>query len=314
MTPAQAARESLRAARRWSGTPDELRRLLRDADALLSRRLGRMARLAPEMRFSEAQVVQYREQIGLVLDALDRNLLALTQQRAESAAASGLGRTTRVLQGLETHFTGVSQPLDLDTARQLSRSARGIRASLLQQHRTSIARYGQSMIGEFERIIQSGFVGGAPQLDVIRGLVSAAPPDIASTLWRQAPKWFPDPKTGFVRRQYWAERIVRTETAYAYESANQEAMETHSERIPGLKRKILAYFDRRTAPDSIGVHGQIRGIKQNFEDGAGRSYLHPPARPNDRETVIPWRDHWDEDASTRPATAADISRLARRQA
>lgn len=91
-------------------------------------------------------------------------------------------------------------------------------------------------------------------------------------------------------------------TAYAYNAANQATISTAKVvDFPDLQKKILAHFDNRTAPDSIYVHGQIRPVAGLFHDGAGREYLHPPARPNDRETVIPWRPVWHELPATAPA-------------
>lgn len=55
-----------------------------------------------------------------------------------------------------------------------------------------------------------------------------------------------------------------------------------------LKKSAIATFDARTSYDSYPVHGQVRELDEMFEDGAGRRYLHPPGRPNDREKEIPW--------------------------
>jgi hypothetical protein len=104
----------------------------------------------------------------------------------------------------------------------------------------------------------------------------------------------------FSSRRGWAERIVRTETAAAYNGARMLAIREASKEWPDVKKKILATFDKRTAYDSVAVHGQVRDLNDSFIDGAGRMYLQPPARPNDREIVIPWRPAWREMAHTRP--------------
>jgi hypothetical protein len=96
-------------------------------------------------------------------------------------------------------------------------------------------------------------------------------------------------------------------TAYAYNAAGLNTMQGfRNTDFPDMQKKILAHFDSRTAPDSIAVHGQIRPLDGYFMDGAGRQYLHPPGRPNDRETVIPWRPHWGELDSTDPPDDAEI--------
>ena len=118
----------------------------------------------------------------------------------------------------------------------------------------------------------------------------------------------------FVRYRSWAERIVRTETAYAYNASRMETLhEAKARDFPDLGKKILATFDPRTAADSVAVHGQVRELREAFVDGAGRVYQHPPARPNDRETVIPWRSGWQDVAASRPEPAP-VRQRARREA
>lgn len=98
-------------------------------------------------------------------------------------------------------------------------------------------------------------------------------------------------------------------TAYAYNRARLVGLQTeYASGDRGLRKKILAHFDSRTAPDSIAVHGQIRKLDGLFQDGAGRQYLQPPARPNDRETVIPWRMSWSESEHTKPQPAATVAK------
>ena len=92
-------------------------------------------------------------------------------------------------------------------------------------------------------------------------------------------------------------------------------MQGMADEFPEMKKKILAHFDSRTAEDSIAVHGQVRNVSgagSLFRDGAGREYEHPPARPNDRETVIPWMDEWEDTRMTRPLTAGEQERAVAR--
>lgn len=95
-------------------------------------------------------------------------------------------------------------------------------------------------------------------------------------------------------------RIVRTEIARAKNIAAGAIIGILARRFPGFRKKIVATWDTRTAYDSKVVHGQIRTVDETFLDGAGRVYLLPPARPNDREVVIPWRIGWPETSATRP--------------
>jgi hypothetical protein len=185
-----------------------------------------------------------------------------------------------------------------------------VRPSLLQRHATSVDRYGEAMIRDMQRELAQGFTQGLSQGQMVdritslqgpRGMVSIRAVEIQpGTVVRLDEEFIPEGL--FIRRRSWAWRILRTETAEAQNAVNQEALEANATR--GLRRKILAMMDNRTAEDSIHVHGQIRGIRQKFTDGAGRRYLRPPARPNDRETLIPWRSDWPETAHSRPLTEA----------
>lgn len=99
-------------------------------------------------------------------------------------------------------------------------------------------------------------------------------------------------------------------TSYAYNAAKLDTFsQLRRDGLPSLKKKIVAHFDRRTAPDSIAVHGQIRdvdGPNSYFVDGDARVYQHPPARPNDRETVLPWLEEWGESEATRPLSPSEV--------
>lgn len=71
-----------------------------------------------------------------------------------------------------------------------------------------------------------------------------------------------------------------------------------------VKKSALAVIpsDGRTDPDSYPVHHQVRELDEEFVDGDGRRYMHPPGRPNDREKEIPYFD--DDDLVGPPAPQA----------
>ena len=79
-----------------------------------------------------------------------------------------------------------------------------------------------------------------------------------------------------------AERIVRTEQSFAM---HRRQIEDARALDLGLRKQLVAVRDDRTGEDSLRVDGQIREIDEPFFDGV-RHYMHPPNRPNDRETVV----------------------------
>lgn len=293
-----------RADRLYARSPQSLKQMLEDADKALAVRLASLQKKhgGPKGKFTEENAKLVRMQVQIVQAYANQRLLGLTHDQAKKAVSASVKSTVALAKNLERHFTGISKPLNLEQAAVMDPLISGTNSSLLGRHRSSVERYGLAMVADFERVIRTGFVEGLTNHEVIQRMVStgAVSGITALSLSQAEPAHFPKP-TGYMRKQYWAERIVRTETAYAYNRANLQTMQTAQQTdFQDMQKKILATFDNRTAPDSIAVHGQIRKLDENFRDGAGREYLHPPARPNDRETVIPWRPEWRELPNTVP--------------
>lgn len=93
-------------------------------------------------------------------------------------------------------------------------------------------------------------------------------------------------------RQSRAERVVRTEMAYAYNRAHHEDLRRADADDPGYQKTLDATLDTRTGDDSVFVDGQVRELDEPFRDNEGRVYMHPPNRPNDREVELPTRPEW----------------------
>jgi hypothetical protein len=304
--PEEAVQETLARARRLfaSGSGTTLG-ILKEAESLLTAKLHAQIKKGggSDSTFTGSHAFAWKKQIQIVNDYLVQRMKGLTDEQATQAIQSSIDSTVNVLKSFEQKFTGISQPLALDTQQTRDEVVRGSNASLLRSRESSWNRYGESMVKSFETTMRVGEMAGLKQHEMISFLIKAGAKGgiTAESLHQKEPQYFPAP-TGYVRKRYWAERIIRTETVYAYNVASVHALAFEQQTdFPDLKKKILAMMgDPRTAEDSIAVHGQVRGINEYFRDGAGREYMHPPARPNDRETVIPWRDHWGEVAKTAP--------------
>lgn len=287
---------------RTNAVARELESELLEAQRNLARRLrSEAARYGGSTaRFTGASAKSYERQIELSLQYLQARMVGLTEAQATAAIASSMTQTVRLMEGLEQRFTGIHRPLRLRQADRMRSAVRGAQSTLLRHIPTSVDRYGRNMIGQFERIMRVGLVQGSTLDEMTAALTGhGGPTGMVSMRATVTPSGVlrleeaDIPEGLFVRHRYWAERIVRTEVIRSYNGARLEGMRAiQEEDFPDLQKKIVAILDRRTAADSIAVDGQIRGIDEMFEDGAGRLYLYPPARPNDRETVIPWRPHW----------------------
>lgn len=283
MTPDELIRSLVRQAEQVSTCTDAVGRraaqsLLRDlkaADADLS---ARLTRISVRNAFGARQVAAYRAQIRAVIATVEPRLLGVTQRTAQAAADFGSRSAVAELERIESAFRGAVTPLPLKLAIRASRVGERVGASLLSRHESSVARYGQAMVQNFERHLRVGLLAGDTPSQMVDRLAGE----------------------GFSARRGWAWRIVRTETSYAMNASKLDALRVLRDGGEEVQKKILATFDNRTAMDSKAVHGQIRPIDGLFVDGLGRRYLAPPARPNDREVVVPWRSGWPDRGYTRP--------------
>ena len=292
----------------------ELLKMLKQSDARIARKLAKMA-TGGDLPFTVTQAHVMRSQMRVVIHYTEARLLGLTETQAMYAVRGGVKSTAALLEHLEMAFTGIRTPLRIRQAAAMNRIINGTRASLLAQHETSVARYGKAMVQAMERRIRNGILDGKTTHEVVDSIVKLKGPkgtvSMASFIADGKLVSLSDEhiKEGlFVRYRSWAERIVRTETANAYEEANMWSLYEARGQLPDLKKKILAVFDNRTADDSKAVHGQVRDLEGYFQDGAGRSYQRPPGRPNDRETMIPWRAGWKETPATKQKSASYAGR------
>ncbi len=292
----------------------ELLRVLREADVRLAKKLAALSVGKGELRFTAAQAIAFRTQIQLTIAHVEGKLGTIAEGAGEAAIGKSVADGQKVLAKLEQAFKNVSVNPSVMAAMQQSHVLRGPKAALVTRVATSLDRYGMQMGTEFSRILQVGLASGASNEEMVAALVKHGGPrgPKVSLAAREDEKGIVTriregniPEGLFVRHRYWAERIVRTEIAYAYNGTRYQSLLAMRAEGMEVKKKIVAVFDTRTAPDSIAVHGQVRELEDMFLDGAGRVYLHPPARPNDRETILPWFDDWAEVPSTEPPTEAE---------
>lgn len=153
---------------------------------------------------------------------------------------------------------------------------------LLMRFEASRMSYSEQVISRLSSVLQRSFLLRETPLEAVKAIMKPA---------------------GIMKEEQWrAARIIRTETANAYEMAGW-----HSGRVAilngdlpaGTQKRLVSHFDNRTARDSYSPrqHGQVQDWDKEFEDPVtGRTYMHPPNRPNDRATMIPWNKGWSEDA------------------
>lgn len=269
-----------------------LTRILEKADADLSRRLAATARVkggAGKASFTAEDLRVTLMHVRDVTRTVKRGLTSTLLETGSEAADRATGHLIDYMGKADEAFRGVgSRPLALKEAAILEQAVSGTETTILRRLASSgepgtgtephpaklgiLERYGVETVGKFEDVLQLGLVARKPWSEVRSDLVDSSP------FLQGAP-------------QYWAERIVRTETMGIYNRAGWEGMRAANEQLEDMARIVAAVFDDRTGWDSYQYHGQIRRTEEPFHSQMG-AYMYPPNRPNDRETVVPHRIAW----------------------
>jgi hypothetical protein len=251
--------------------------------------------------YTEAQVKATLASIRAITGKVGNGVKDATVSNAETIAPMAAAGTIRYLKDLDKKFRGLGvQPLALDEAAAMDVAKEGARASVLrrlvegvpdEQGKTKtkvgiLERYGQAVVGHFEDQMRIGLVTRRPWDEMRQSLIDKSP------FLQGAPA-------------HWAERIVRTETLGAHARASLETMKHADDELGDMLKVLCATFDDRTGSDSISVHGQIRRTREFFDTWQGKVMV-PPARPNDREIVVPHRMSWPMPANLLPRSDAEV--------
>jgi hypothetical protein len=216
---------------------------------------------------------------------------------------------------LEAHFVGVAQRLE---GKLTAQGKPLLEAGANDAGRLVGKLTGRELPPELAQKVVAKHLAELERLrtESARGIAS----EIGSQTWRGLRASFEkltDPRhlvslSGeLMDQQAWRiERLVRTETSYAYNLAQAAALKAFptepgsmlwgrwTERVDDLSGKPL---DKRVAEDSLVLHGQVArpgGVFTMPADSrvssrlAGKSWAHPPNRPNDRSVLLPWQRHW----------------------
>jgi hypothetical protein len=217
---------------------------------------------------------------------------------ARDAAAEGVATTLANIRRLEAHYGGTTPVLSVEEAAQFAGAGVPGRATSLLRDatghgllpdrvQTSMARYGAHLVGAFEQELALSMLRQETLGDTITRIQT-----------RGGLEWWQ------------AERIARTETAWALNQGSADAVAyAASDEMPDMLLRwnehvddvTGAPYDNRVAPDSMAMHGQAVRPGEQFvmpidERVAavrwGMKYSFPPNRPMDRAVVGAWRPHW----------------------
>jgi hypothetical protein len=204
---------------------------------------------------------------------------------SEQAQVESLRGLSAQMKKMEKHYTGAEVALPIDEAARFWGVIDKRRTSLLKQHDVSMARYGASTIKTIEQQLAVSLATGETLDDA-----AARVRDVADTEWWKA------------------ERIARTEQAWAFNATHSDGIEEVSEELGDIYQRWtehvtddLVPMDDRVGIDSIVMHGQVAKPGEMFvmpddprvsDSLIGEEWEFPPNRPNDRGVLTAWRPHW----------------------
>jgi hypothetical protein len=271
-----------------------LKKLYDEAQASLVKQIAKHVKAKKGDTFTVHQqrqvLVQLREGQRLITQRMAGKLGPLGK-KAQEAALKGLSADVSKLSKV---FTGAEVTLPIDEAAVFAGVINRRAPSLLQQHATSMARYGANVVGKVEKGLALSLLKG--------GSSSEAIDDVGE----------------LIDGEWWqGERIVRTEMAYAFNATHADGMLESAADLPALRMRWEEHcdnagnpLDQRVAVDSLAMHGQValpggvfvmpptapvadtNGVTKVPSGLVGLSWDFPPNRPNDRAVLSPWMPDW----------------------
>lgn len=246
-------------------------------------------------------VQQYR----LMLAQLRQGQIEIARHLGDASAAATIETQTAAIQSLvatvkridKQHGTVTDIRMPIEEIARFAGVTHPKRSSLLVQNRASMAVHGAKLIRSLEGELAQSLAAGETNGDAIDRVAKRGDMEF----WR-------------------AERIVRTEQAYAFNATQHAAVHETAKSVGQLYERWTELvtdsgspMDDRVGADSVAMHGQVARPGESFvmppwaatihltnrygkskvgPDLLGGSWDHPPNRPNDRATLMPWRPEW----------------------
>jgi hypothetical protein len=263
-----------------------LRKLYDRSQQELVRKLDRTIKSGKKDTMTALQMhqmlVQVREGQARIAASMANGLKPVLRDTQSDAIRQAAGTIRR----LEKLFTGAEVSLPIEEA-ALFADIQGKRMpSLIRANAASFQRYGSTVTSKIEEQLALSLMTGETPYDAMERVEETADTEF----WR-------------------AERIVRTETAYAFNASHADSIAAAAEELPDLYQRWSEHvddttgqpLDDRVAEDSLVLHGQVTKPGQMFVMPPdprvspkmwNQQYENPPNRPNDRAVLLPWRPDW----------------------
>ena len=272
------------------GSVPRLKKLYEQAVQELEVKLAGLVRGgAAPFSMQQARSMLAQAKAGLVRTSIEMGQSLNSQViKAQEASARSLIRS---IKRMEKAASGSVVQLPIEQASRFAGVVDKRKSSLLKLHAASMAKYGAGVVGKIEQAIAMSLLKGEAGYSAVKR--------VAETMGQE---WWK------------AERIVRTETAWAYNATHADAVGEASKAFPDLMMRWVEYvtdvtlqkMDTRVGDDSVALHGQLARSGTYFvmplvhpvptmkisPSLRNQQWLFPPNRPNDRAVLQPWRPGW----------------------
>lgn len=264
----------------------DLKRFYDRAQDELTRKLAASVRLGKGESMSALQMQQLLAQVREAQARIAESVANGFTPIIRDTQADGVRQAASTIRALEEKFTGATVRLPLEEAATFQGILGKRSTSLIKANERSFARYGARVTQQVENELALSLATGETPLEAIDRVRA-----VADNQWWQA------------------ERIVRTEGAYAFNAAHADSISEAQGTLPDLMNRWSEHvddatgapLDARVAEDSLVLHGQVVPVGANFvmppdprveAKRWNQTYAQPPNRPNDRAVLLPWRPRW----------------------
>jgi len=228
---------------------------------------------SPTNEYTEAKLKNTLAQIDVAIASLRVRTGKRAKEGFEFLSDQGLEDSVREMDSFDKYFGGGFGKLPYDAIIESTDPEQ----LLFNQYDSSVNMYSMGLRNAFQQTLTQSL--------------------IQQKTWSQA-VW--DMEQVFDMEEWKLARIVRTELHGIYNNSKMNGFMTIQEDyIPDLKKTLYNPMDSRTAEDSMYVESLhlVVPLDQPFRyKWKGREYVFmvPPARPNDRAILIPYRPSFDK--------------------
>lgn len=270
-------------------------RLLADTERRVTEYLRQQSRM-DDARYTRARLLALREQLGLLVAALETRLTTELEENARRASATSGRVEADALRRILPAGLDVTTP-NLAVLEVAATSASYLGATLSEWSRS----FHRSLNETTWRSVQAGIIAGRTTDELTRDLLGTRAANM---------------KDGDLEpRRRGMEALVRTSINHAVSAGRQAVWEANSDLISSIQ--WVSTLDSRTTPICQGRDGKVGPVNDGDDwtppDGADLlepPFARPPAHINCRSTTVAvtrsWRDLGIDEDELAPATRASM--------